>query len=240
MSFVFMSPDVLAMTASDLANLGSTINQATSAAAGPTTTVLAAAQDEVSAAVAELFGGYAKNFQDMSAQVAAFHDDFVQALATSGGSYVSAEASNAEQFLLNAINTPTELLLGRPLIGNGTNGATINGVGQAGGAGGILIGNGGTGGNSTAVGVAGGNGGAGGFIGNGGAGGMGGPGGNGGLGGDAGWFGTGGMGGTGGIGNALTPPGSGGYGGQGGLVYGNGGAGGTGGQATDASIAFDG
>src|ERR1043165_7740426 len=42
------------------------------------------------------------------------------------------------------INAPTQLLLGRPLIGNGANGAA--GTGQAGGAGGILWGNGGTGG----------------------------------------------------------------------------------------------
>ncbi len=39
------------------------------------------------------------------------------------------------------MNTPTQLLLGRPLIGNGANGAP--GTGQAGGAGGLLYGNGG-------------------------------------------------------------------------------------------------
>ncbi|MEK0729033.1 hypothetical protein OSH23_24295, partial [Mycobacterium ulcerans] len=50
---------------------------------------------------------------------------------------------------LNLINTPTNALLGRPLIGNGANGAP--GTGQAGGPGGILWGNGGAGGSGGAV-----------------------------------------------------------------------------------------
>lgn len=39
-----------------------------------------------------------------------------------------------QQDILNAINAPTELLLGRPLVGNGTNGSP--GSGKSGGAGG--------------------------------------------------------------------------------------------------------
>ena len=63
----------------------------------------------------------------------------------SGVTY-TAEAANASplQPLLNAINAPTEALVGRPLIGNGVNGAP--GTGANGGAGGILIGTGGAGG----------------------------------------------------------------------------------------------
>jgi hypothetical protein len=230
----------VAAAAADLADIGSTINEAHAAAAVPTTNLLAAADDEVSTAIAGVFRTYAEGYQALTGQVAAFHDQLVRVLNTNAAAYASGEASNAEQLLLNAVNGPTETLLGRPLIGNGANGGTVNGVGQPGQAGGILYGNGGSGGNSAATGVAGGNGGAGGLIGNGGAGGMGGPGGNGGLGGDAGWFGTGGVGGTGGIGNASIAPGNGGYGGQGGVISGSGGAGGTGGAATDASIQFGG
>ncbi|UGT94672.1 hypothetical protein LTS72_27345 [Mycobacterium ostraviense] len=45
--------------------------------------------------------------------------------------------------LLNIVNSPAQVLLGRPLFGNGINGA---GTGQDGGPGGLLIGNGGSGG----------------------------------------------------------------------------------------------
>jgi PPE-repeat protein len=57
---------------------------------------------------------------------------------------VQGGARQVQQDVLGVINAPTNLLLGRPLIGNGTNGAA--GTGQPGGAGGILWGNGGTGG----------------------------------------------------------------------------------------------
>ncbi|WP_414467934.1 PGRS repeat-containing protein, partial [Mycobacterium tuberculosis] len=89
-----------------------------------------------------------------------------------GSTYAVAEAASAtplqqiEQALLGVINTPTEALVGRKLIGDGAHGAP--GTGQAGGAGGILWGNGGNGG-SGAPGQAGGAGGAAGLIGNGGA-----------------------------------------------------------------------
>lgn len=51
MSFVVTIPEALAAVATDLAGIGSTIGTANAAAAVPTTTVLAAAADEVSAAM---------------------------------------------------------------------------------------------------------------------------------------------------------------------------------------------
>ncbi|ORA87413.1 PE family protein, partial [Mycobacterium intermedium] len=54
MSYLFAVPEFVAAAASDLANIGSTLNTASSAAALPTTQVLAAGADEVSAAVAAL------------------------------------------------------------------------------------------------------------------------------------------------------------------------------------------
>src|ERR1700757_3583320 len=152
MSFVIAGPQFLASAATDLSNIGSTLRGATASAAPPTTGVLAAAEDEVSAAVASLFSGHAKEFQALSAQAAAFHEQFVQTLTAGAGSYVSAEAANAAAFtanpaqtiqqdLLGLINTPSLALTGRPLIGNGANGAP--GSGANGGAGGWLYGNGG-------------------------------------------------------------------------------------------------
>jgi triacylglycerol lipase len=56
--------------------------------------VLAAAEDEVSAAIAALFSAHGQGFQAVSAQAAAFHAQFVQALKSSAASYASAEAAN--------------------------------------------------------------------------------------------------------------------------------------------------
>ncbi len=148
MSFINVAPDFVAAAASDLAGIGTAISDANVAAAAPTTTILAAGADEVSAAIAALFGNHAQQYQALSAQAAAFHDRFVQALRAAAGSYGAAEAANAsplqtlENDVLGAINAPTQALLGRPLIGNGANGTA---PGQAGGAGGLLFGNGGNG-----------------------------------------------------------------------------------------------
>ncbi|OBK47033.1 hypothetical protein A5655_08610 [Mycobacterium sp. 1081908.1] len=140
---------MMASTASEVADIGSTIGAANAAAAAPTTGVLAAAGDEVSAAIASLFSSHAQEFQAVSDQAAAFHNQFVEALAGAGGLYASAEAANASplEIVLGAINTPFLTFLGRPLIGNGANGAA--GTGAPGGAGGILFGSGGNGGSGS-------------------------------------------------------------------------------------------
>ncbi len=129
MSFVSVAPEIVVAAATDLAGIGSAISAANAAAAAPTTAVLAAGADEVSAAIAALFSGHAQAYQALSAQAAAFHQQFVQTLAGGAGAYAAAEAQ-VEQQLLAAINAPTQALLGRPLIGNGADGAP--GTGQAG------------------------------------------------------------------------------------------------------------
>jgi len=249
-SFVIAVPDAIINATQDLSSLGSEISAAHAAAAGPTTGVTAAAEDEVSAAVAALFSEHASAYQALSAQAAAFHTQLVQTLGAGMGAYAGAEAANAltmtsgalravreeivktvpmqtRQHFLAAINTPTDTFLGRPLIGKGFNGVTTaQGIGTPGGAGGILWGKGGNGGASTATGFNGGAGGPAGLIGAGGTGGMGGFGASGGPGGTGGWIsGTGGAGGLGGVGGA---------GGTGGnaVLVGRGGAGGQGGTFT--------
>ena len=57
---------------------------------GTTAGVLAAGADEVSAAVASMFSGYANTFQGLSAQASSFHEQFVRASATAGNSYAGA------------------------------------------------------------------------------------------------------------------------------------------------------
>ncbi|AFE16030.1 PE-PGRS family protein [Mycobacterium tuberculosis RGTB327] len=94
MSFVVVAPEVLAAAASDLAGIGSTLAQANAAALAPTTAVLAAGADEVSAAIASLFGAHGQAYQAVSAQMSAFHAQFMQALTGAGGAYAAAEAVN--------------------------------------------------------------------------------------------------------------------------------------------------
>ncbi|MEK0605317.1 PE family protein, partial [Mycobacterium ulcerans] len=173
MSYVIAAPEMLAGAATDLAGIGAALQSANGAAAAPITGVLAAGADEISAAVAALFSGHALDYQALSTQMAGFHQQFVTALNSAGASYAAAEAASAnplqavEQQLLGVINAPTQALLGRPLIGDGTAGAP----GQNGGDGGLLWGNGGAGGVGTAAHPTGGSGGSAGLIGTGGAGG---------------------------------------------------------------------
>ncbi|MEK7042768.1 PE family protein, partial [Mycobacterium ulcerans] len=195
MSYVIAAPEMLAGAATDLAGIGAALQSANGAAAAPITGVLAAGADEISAAVAALFSGHALDYQALSTQMAGFHQQFVTALNSAGASYAAAEAASAnplqavEQQLLGVINAPTQALLGRPLIGDGTAGAPgqNGGDGGAGGSGGWLVGNGGAGG-------------IGGIGASGSFGAPSGQGGNGGIGGAAGLFGQGGAGGNGGQG----------------------------------------
>lgn len=102
MSYVAVVPEAVKLAASDLVNLGSTISAASTAAAGPTTSVVAAAQDEVSTAIAAFFGSHAQQFRSLSARAAAFLDQFVQALTGGAASYGEAEAENALALLVGS------------------------------------------------------------------------------------------------------------------------------------------
>ena len=95
MSFVAAAPEIMTSAAKDLADIGSALTAANRAAVTQTTGVLAAAEDEVSAAIAALFSAHGQGFQVLGAQAAAFHEQFVQALTAGAGSYVGAEAANA-------------------------------------------------------------------------------------------------------------------------------------------------
>jgi PE family len=76
--------ELLASAATDLERIGSSLSGANVAAAAPTTAVAAAAGDEVSAAIASVFSGYAQKFHTLSAQTAVFHSQFVQAVTAAG------------------------------------------------------------------------------------------------------------------------------------------------------------
>lgn len=210
MSYVIATPEMMATAAFDLARIGSQVSAASAVAAMPTTEVVAAGADEVSAGIAALFSAHAQEYQALSAQAAAFHDQFVHTLTAAARWYTATEIANAAamRVVLGAVNAPTQTLLGRPLIGDGAHGTA---PGQPGGAGGLLFGNGGNG-SGTGSGGTGGDGGTGGGGGNGGTGWNGGKGdtGSGGGAGDGGKAPAGGTGGAGGDGGAGGKGGSGG------------------------------
>jgi len=72
MSYVIAAPEMLAAAAADVAGIGSSLSEANAAPATQTTGVLAAAEDEVSAAIAALFSAHGQGFQALSTQAAAF------------------------------------------------------------------------------------------------------------------------------------------------------------------------
>ncbi len=257
MSFVLVSPDILQTVEPDLARIGSALTAGSAAAALPTTQLAAAAADEVSAAIAALFGTHGLQYQAAAVQAASYYEEFVGALGATAASYAGTEAAAAQGLagLDSVLN---------PAIAKGFQGLVYGPIHTAGDAwiagplgqtldpiinapttllfGRGLIGHGaaGTAANPT--------GGAGGILfGDGGTGYSptvgnvaGGNGGNAGLIGNGGAGGAGfgaGIGGTGGVGGWLMgnggPGGAGGAGGAGGqaLFFGNGGAAGTGGFA---------
>ncbi|WP_244603760.1 PE family protein [Mycobacterium attenuatum] len=126
MSFVLAAPEMVTTAAQELAAMHSTLGEASASAAGPTTALLAAAEDEVSTGIAALFGAFGREYQLISSQVQAFHEQFVNLLTASAVAYQSTEAANAGQILVNAVNTPAEALLGQPLIATGTGAAAAS------------------------------------------------------------------------------------------------------------------
>ncbi|MCV7091711.1 PE family protein, partial [Mycobacterium interjectum] len=68
MSFVVVAADVIQTAAADVAQIGSALSAGNLAAAIPTTELAAAGADEVSAAVAALFGAHAREYQAAAAR----------------------------------------------------------------------------------------------------------------------------------------------------------------------------
>ena len=95
MSFVRTAPEALAAAAQTLGSIGTALSAQNAAAAAPTTGVVPAAADEVSALTAAQFAMHAEMYQAVSAQATAIHEQFVNTLATSSGSYAATEIANA-------------------------------------------------------------------------------------------------------------------------------------------------
>jgi hypothetical protein len=94
MPFVTAQPEMLAMAAGNLHEIGSAVNATNATAAAPTTGIVPAAADEVSALMAAQFAAHAAMYQAVSVQAATVHDLFVATLSASAGSYAVTEATN--------------------------------------------------------------------------------------------------------------------------------------------------
>jgi hypothetical protein len=95
MSFVSIVPEMLSAAAGNLQSIGSAVSARNAAALAPTTGLVPAAADEVSALTAMQFAAHAQMYQAVSGQAAAMHQMFVSVLAASAGSYTTTEAANA-------------------------------------------------------------------------------------------------------------------------------------------------
>jgi hypothetical protein len=95
MSFVSAQPAELTAAADNLQGAGWAMTSQNAAAAVPTTAVVPAAADEVSALTAAQFATHAEMDQLFSAQAAAIHQMFVSTLGAGAGSYAATEAANA-------------------------------------------------------------------------------------------------------------------------------------------------
>src|ERR1700738_2671407 len=95
MSFVTTQPELLTVAAASLQGIGSAMTAGNAAVAAPTTGVVPAAADEVSALTAAQFAAHAEMYQAVSAQAAAVHSMLVSSLSASAASYAAAEAANA-------------------------------------------------------------------------------------------------------------------------------------------------
>lgn len=95
MSFVNIVPEALSAAAVNLQSVGSVVSAQNAAAVAPTTVLVPAAADEVSALTAAQFAAHAQMYQLVSAQATAIHHAFVTMLAASSGSYTTTEVANA-------------------------------------------------------------------------------------------------------------------------------------------------
>ena len=95
MSFVRVYPEELSAAADQLQSITAAFSAGNAAAAGPTTAVVPAAADEVSALTAARFAVHGERYQTLSAQAVAIHQLLAATLAVAAGSYAATEAASA-------------------------------------------------------------------------------------------------------------------------------------------------
>jgi hypothetical protein len=104
MSFVKTLPEALAAAAAQLEGIGNSFSAESSGAASSTTDVIPAASDEVSGMQAGVFSTYGQLYQTVSAQAQAIHQQFVNLLNQSSGSYGETESANQAGAAANSLS----------------------------------------------------------------------------------------------------------------------------------------
>jgi hypothetical protein len=94
MSFMTTIPAALTAASGDLAGVGCVMAAQNAAVAGPTTGVVPAAADVVSALIATQFAAHAQMYQAVGAMAGEVHNLLVSTLAVDAGSYATTEAAN--------------------------------------------------------------------------------------------------------------------------------------------------
>ncbi len=102
MAVMQVIPEELASAAEDVGNLGTMLEEANASAALPTSGILPAGADAVSAAITPLFNNQSAIYQELAAQVDALHQQFTRLLRVAGIAYTEAEQA-AQQALGDAI-----------------------------------------------------------------------------------------------------------------------------------------
>ncbi|HEX4391862.1 MAG TPA: PE domain-containing protein [Mycobacterium sp.] len=107
MAFVNTQPAAIAAAATQLEGIGNSFAAESAGAATSTTDVVPAASDEVSILQAGVFSTYGQLYQSVSAQAQAIHQQFVQLLNQSSGSYQETESANQAGAAANSLSNAT-------------------------------------------------------------------------------------------------------------------------------------
>jgi hypothetical protein len=95
MSYVTTEPQLMASVAAEVNGIGANLSAANAAAAGPTSSLAAAAKDEISAALAKAFGAYGAEYQSLVGELAGWHGQFAQTLTGAATAYAQTETAIA-------------------------------------------------------------------------------------------------------------------------------------------------
>jgi hypothetical protein len=103
MSYVKTVPAAISAAATQLEGVGNSFAAESSGAAASTTAIAPAAADEVSILQSGVFSTYGQLYQTISAQAQAIHQQFVNTLQQSSGSYQETESANQAGTAANSL-----------------------------------------------------------------------------------------------------------------------------------------
>jgi hypothetical protein len=102
MSFLTALPEELQAVATQLAAITTSLTAQNAGAAAPTTTIIPAAADPVSAQQAAIFAAYGTLYQQIAAEAQTIQEQYASTLGLSSSTYSSTETANASQALLSS------------------------------------------------------------------------------------------------------------------------------------------